>query len=178
MKNKTFSVITIVSLISIIIISAIYILKPFQSIKTPDSITQDDSQKITCIQVLFIDESTENTHIDPSYFTDLETVDATRLTGPTRVGKFNDLEFVVHPPYEIAEFLLESKKIQTYLHLNADICLTNEIETAELYVASFDVTHEYCTNECLTEKYKFDFIIDKLTGEISIAPHDNRITSS
>jgi len=177
MKNKTFSVISITSLLAIAIVIAIYFMT-FDQPLMPAEKPLPNGSRITCIQALYIDEYTENTHIALSDFTDLEKVDATRLKNLTKVGIFNDLTFTKHSPYEIAEFLLETKQIETYWHLNSNLCLANEVETAEIYVASFNASHEYCTNECLSEDYKFDFIIDKRTGEISVSSHDNRLNSS
>ncbi|MBD3363249.1 hypothetical protein GF362_06010 [Candidatus Dojkabacteria bacterium] len=120
--------------------------------------------------LLFIKTFNENeVYINFNYF---EKLKVTNVTGDkmekTRIGTYKELEFKELTPREVSEFLIRSGVIQTYQHLGATICLSNEIENQNIYKASYQAEHELCTNECFVLKYEFQIHIDKKTGDIDV----------
>ncbi len=111
-----------------------------------------------------------NIVVNSDYFSDLVKTDATTVENPTIIGEYKDLAFKDQSPREVVEFLLQSQLITTYWHLNSDVCLVSETDLEESYVANFDASHYYCTNECVTEEYSFSIEIDKESGEIMLLP--------
>lgn len=110
--------------------------------------------------------------INADYFSDITIADATKLKESAVIGRYKQLSFDEHSAWEVIKFLLESHLVETYWHLKSDICLVEEEDTANAYKAIFDASHDYCTNECLTQDYKFDIEINKKSGEIVISPRE------
>ena len=105
--------------------------------------------------------------VEVSLFSDLSRADATRpVQGRFKIGTYRDLPFAVLKPRQIAEFLIESQIINTFWHVEADLCLVAEEDSADSYRAHFKGKHIYFTNERNEEPLDFTIIIDKKTGEM------------
>jgi hypothetical protein len=113
-------------------------------------------------------DSAGNIVVNEKYFSTLAKTDATRVTGPTNIWTYKQLSFTDYSPRDIVEFLLTSQLITTYRHLNSHVCLVQETDTENFYKANFAATHEYCTNECITQEYAFSLQIDKQNGTITL----------
>jgi len=109
--------------------------------------------------------------LDDRYLTDFTTVDVTNIylaEEPIPLTTVASDIFSIVTPRELVMLLIETHLIQTYAHLNADICLTAEEDTpAGDYSVHFSAVHRYCTNDCYEEDYTFTVTIDA-TGQISV----------
>lgn len=133
---------------------------PFASLKTfdqPDILLAKDDKK-------------KEVHINPQYFSDLRRGDATRLAKNAEhaLGTFRDLSFKRLSPAKLVDFLLLAQIVETYWHLEADLCLTGEEDKADQYRADFRGTHRYCTNRCEEERFAFSIRIDKKSGAMTL----------
>jgi hypothetical protein len=108
--------------------------------------------------------------INSDYFSDIMKVDATQLKNPFTIGKLKKTDMSNQSFREIIELLLKSHIISSYWHLYSDICLISETSSEAKYIAKFNVTHEFCTNKCLTGKYPFSIEINKQNGDVTILP--------
>ncbi|MBF0105539.1 MAG: hypothetical protein HQM16_09470 [Deltaproteobacteria bacterium] len=104
--------------------------------------------------------------IHAGYFSDLQRVDATRAMPKMflLVGKLLKPSFM--PPRQVVLFLLESQIIETYWHLESELCLDRE-DVGDIYTAHFTGIHRYCTNSCEQDPLNFLVRINAKTGEIS-----------
>ncbi len=135
----------------------------------------DDIEQKECITSFTIDDSSINQEknemfLNSDYFSDIITVDATNLEDTMVIGRYKQFAFDKQSPWEIIELLLKSHSVTTYWHLRSEICLVEEKDTADIYTADFYASHDYCTNECITENYEFSMEIDKNDGTITISP--------
>lgn len=114
------------------------------------------------------DEKKKEVHINPLFFSDLRRGDATRLAKSAEhaLGTFRDLSFKRLSPAKLVEFLLLAQIVETYWHLEADLCLIGEDDRPESYRADFQGTHRYCTNRCEEDDFAFSIRIDKKTGAL------------
>lgn len=110
----------------------------------------------------------EHVVVNNTYFSDLTTVDATDTSERRMIGTYIGPES--HTPKNVIISLIKSQVISTYWHLQADLCLTQEDDTDSVYRAHFNGSHEYCTNECITEDYEFIIEYDKESGDILLPP--------
>ncbi len=108
--------------------------------------------------------------VNSDYFSDIIKTDATSIEDATVIGKYKQLAFNKQSPRAVIEFLLKSHFVATYWHLRSEICLIKERNTADIYAADFHASHDYCTNKCVTENYKFSMEINKNDGTITILP--------
>ena len=58
--------------------------------------------------------------------------------------------------------------VETFEHLGAELCLAELVNDEEMYVASFEASHEYCTDDCYTEEYVFSVEVDKGSRVVSV----------
>jgi hypothetical protein len=70
---------------------------------------------------------------------------------------------------DVVLFLLESRVVATYQHMESQVCLKSEKDGKERYCAHFTGTHVYFTNERHVEPLDFSLAIDKRTGAITLA---------
>ncbi|MFH0798714.1 MAG: hypothetical protein V2A66_00875 [Pseudomonadota bacterium] len=118
--------------------------------------------------LLAVDKERRVAVVNARYFSQLKRIDATSaMPGPGQlIGK------VLRPgaiaPEKLAHFLLESQVIETYRHLEADLCLQREEKKEGVYTAFFSGVHKYCTNECHETPFKFFIRIDGKSGEMSV----------
>lgn len=120
--------------------------------------------------LLGIDQEKDEIFVNADYFSDIVKTDATSIEDATVIGKYKQLAFDKQSPRAVIEFLLKSHFVATYWHLRSEICLIKEKNTADIYVADFYASHDYCTNKCVTENYKFSMEINKNDGTITILP--------
>lgn len=105
--------------------------------------------------------------VEKSLFSDLRRGDATRDTGgKLLIGQFKDLSFSVMKPDELAEFLIESQIVNTYWHVESQLCLMSEEDLPESYTAGYRGRHIYFTNSENEEPLDFKITIEKATGNI------------
>lgn len=105
--------------------------------------------------------------VESSLFSELSRGDATRKTdGKFLIGKYRDIAFNYFKAPELAEFLIESQIVNTYWHVEADFCLTEEEENQTLYRAGYRGKHIYYTNCENEDSLDFSIIIEKKTGNI------------
>ncbi len=121
-----------------------------------------------CIEKFYIYE--DITLENSNYYSNLIEVDATSITEEKIIGKYEDLDFKVQSEKETILNLLNSKYVSTFWHLESELCMIEETNGQKLYRTVFDVSHEYCTNECLVDEYSFSIVIDKKDGVITISP--------
>ncbi len=107
--------------------------------------------------------------VNNKYFSELTLRDATDVDERQMIGSYVDTS-TTYTPREIITFLLKSQIVGTYWHLHADLCLTQEDEDDVMYRAHFTGSHEYCTNECISEDYEFAIELNKQTGQLSLLP--------
>jgi len=65
-------------------------------------------------------------------------------------------------------FLLQAQIIETYWHLEAELCMVSEEDKPESYRAQFRGVHRYCTNSCEEDAFAFTVHINKKTGGLSL----------
>ena len=58
--------------------------------------------------------------------------------------------------------------VQTFDHLGSELCLVDLVNDEDRYVARFEASHEYCTNDCYTDEYAFAVEVDKESGVVSV----------
>ncbi len=116
------------------------------------------------------DPQRKQVHINERYFSDLRRGDATRLGKGIehKIGTFRDLSFKRLSPRQIVLFLLQAQIIETYWHLEAELCMVSEEDQPERYRAEFRGVHRYCTNRCEEEAFAFAVRIDKKTGNVTL----------
>ncbi|OQA29933.1 MAG: hypothetical protein BWY57_03138 [Betaproteobacteria bacterium ADurb.Bin341] len=115
-------------------------------------------------------DQSKTVQINQNYFSDLRRGDATRLAKNAEhaIGTFRDLAFKRLSPAKLVEFLLLAQIVETYWHLEADLCLTGEEDKDDSYRADFRGMHRYCTNRCEEEAFAFSIRIDKKTGAMTL----------
>ncbi len=120
--------------------------------------------------VAWVDNTGKQIIVDKNYFSDLKLIDVTKfpLDESDVVGKVDTTILTGRTPREIAGFLIDSQILNTYWHIGADICLREEQDFGSHYIAHFDASHVYFTNERNVENYTFGVQIDKMTGTIAI----------
>lgn len=112
-----------------------------------------------------------NVVMDNKIFSDLQFIDVTGFAGdltPTVIGQITETDLTDDEWRTVLEFLLKSHVIRTYVHLEADLCLDQESNEAESYLAHFTGVHRYCTSECYEKPFEFTLSVDKQSGNISI----------
>lgn len=119
-------------------------------------------------RLIDVEKLSGNIVVNELYFSDITKTDATRISEPTVIWTYKQLSFTDYTPREVIAFLLTSQLITTYRHLESHLCLTKETDTKTTYTADFDASHKYCTNECVTEKYRFSIEINKATGTMGL----------
>ncbi|MFW5720092.1 MAG: hypothetical protein ACOCXT_03645 [Candidatus Dojkabacteria bacterium] len=118
--------------------------------------------------VLFESREEKKIYIDEAYFSDLVRVDLTALEEESyTVGTYKKINEASSKPADVVDFLLQSNILISYDHLSSDICLVEE-DLDGSYVAKFDATHYYCTNECHEADYQFSIHINQSSGEIRV----------
>ena len=133
---------------------------PFAALKAfdqPDVLLAKDAQR-------------KEVHINKNHFSDLRRGDATRLGKGIehQIGTFRDLAFKRLNPRQLVLFLLQAQIIETYWHLEAELCMVSEEDKPESYRAQFRGVHRYCTNSCEEDAFAFTVHINKKTGGLSL----------
>lgn len=120
--------------------------------------------------IIWVDNAGKQIIVDKNYFSDLKLVDVTKfpLDGSDVVGKVDTTIFTERTPRDIVAFLIDSQILNTYWHIGADICLTEEQDFGSAYIAHFKASHVYFTNKENVEQYTFGVQVDKMTGTIAI----------
>lgn len=95
--------------------------------------------------------------VDARWFTDLDTVDATRLAAGERraVGRWLGGERL--SPRALLWLLLEAEVVRTYAHLEAEVALLAEQTEAGGYRARLSATHVYYTSKRHERTVAFSF---------------------
>lgn len=109
--------------------------------------------------------------VDNEIFSDLQFVDVTGFTGelvPFVIGQLTETDLKDDEWRTVLEFLLKSHVIKTYAHLEAEVCLAEEVNSDTEYSAYFSAVHRYCTSDCYEVPYAFTVKVNKQTGNISI----------
>ena len=108
--------------------------------------------------------------INQHYFSDLRRGDATRLSPGSEhsIGVFRDTSFTRLSPRKLVLFLLQAQIVETYWHLEAELCPGREEDTPESYRAEFRGIHRYCTNQCEEQGLAFSLYINKIDGGITL----------
>jgi len=107
--------------------------------------------------------------VDSSLFSDLKRADATyKAQGRFLIGIYKDTSFKKFKPHELAEFLIESQIINTFWHIESEICLIAEKDSTSEYTAYYKGKHVYFTNSKNEESLGFTIIIKKKSGEMFI----------
>lgn len=115
------------------------------------------------------DEKQHRVAVESALFSDLMRADATRKTsGRFLIGTYRDVEYKVLKPAELAEFLIESQIVNTFWHVEADICLVLEEDSSVSYIAHYKGKHIYFTDSRNEEPLNFSIIIEKRSGNIFV----------
>ncbi len=120
--------------------------------------------------LMFVLEDTGEAVVNAKYFSELCRVDAT-LIEPGRkkeIGRFLHASPSPALLRDIALFLLGSQIINTYWHVESQLCLAVETDSDDIYKASFSGIHKFYTNKYNEEKLNFSVTIDKRTGAIEL----------
>ena len=119
--------------------------------------------------LLAIDRAHQRVVVNESFFGELKRPDVTRMRAgeSVAVGKIIEPKLLEDPGF-LVSFLIESQLIETYQHLEATIKLKGEKNTPESFVAGFEGTHIYFTNDRNEDPIRFNVTIDKKTGEILV----------
>lgn len=115
--------------------------------------------------VAWVDNKNLEIVFDKTYFKELILRDATSV-GNTYPGVIHTKLLDEWGGRKIANFLLESQVINTYWHMGAVLCLAEEDDNELEYVATYQGTHEYFTNERNVEELNFKITISKENGEL------------
>ena len=135
------------------------------------NLVYDNPNFYTKNQELLIWKSIESTWlvVNKKYFSDLQQIDLTRFSNIQTVWTFKDLNFESLSPKQMFEFLINSQILGTFIHIEANICMLNETDSADLYEATFQAEHIYYTNDRNIDSYSFTFTIDKITWKITVS---------
>lgn len=135
----------------------------------PDIKQNQEDYFIADQPLLLWDEATGTVGVNNAYFSELKFVDATTLTGqPFTVGTLNTAQLTDTELQQVMLFLMDTLVIRTYAHIDADVCLDNEIDSADQYLAHISAVHRFCTNSCDEAAYDFSVTINKATGQIVV----------
>lgn len=126
-------------------------------------------EPLPCLRTIEVASYDEIVPMDMSDIKHLTDADATRLGERVVMGIYGDLTFA-NSPADIVNRLIESEMINTYWHIGASLCVVKEEDTDEQYIIHFDGVHEYCTNRCQSESFKFGVEINKQSGEVAVFP--------
>jgi hypothetical protein len=128
-----------------------------------------DKYKIGSDRLMVKQAGLKKVVVNEKYFSDLAKADATRIQSgqqQQQIGKYLDKSFAYMTPRKLAYFLLDAQVITTYWHIEAELCLEDEVENEREYRAHFTGRHIYYTNRRNEEKLDFVIRIDKATGEM------------
>ncbi len=146
-----------------------------KAVKFDESVTPVlilDEENLLIGKVTDANGKSERAVVDIEYFSDIALTDATKDNTDQIIGTIKDKTFKHYSPQEITTFLLTSQLVNTYWHLHASLCMTAEHDTEKQYRTEFNGTHEYCTNECLSEQFNFHISIDKTTGIMTLTSEE------
>jgi len=109
--------------------------------------------------------------VNARYFSDLRRADATRLSPGTRheIGKITRLGQQAFSNRELLTLLMHYHIIQTLVHTNSEVCLLKEETTGHTWQAEIMGEHTYYTNEKNVDSFSFRFLLDRKSGEMSVA---------
>ncbi|WP_372367737.1 hypothetical protein [Candidatus Uabimicrobium sp. HlEnr_7] len=130
----------------------------------PVALTKDFS--IVNEPLLFANKNKPEVVVSDKFFTTLRVVSVPSLTKKKVVGRFllNDSSVF----RQLVKFLFTANIIQTYLHINSEICLMKEKFTKEYYQAHFTGKHTYYTNSENEVFYQFSIQVFIPSGKIVV----------
>jgi hypothetical protein len=108
--------------------------------------------------------------VEKDFFSDLSKVDAAiRDKNKTEIIGIFNLDFLkIIDNQNLVCFLIEAQIINTYIHVESNLCLYNEENDDTYYKSYFKGEHIYFTNKKNIGYLDFSVYINKKTGEISI----------
>jgi len=124
----------------------------------------------TLIPMLAVDTAEMKLYVNSAYFSDLVQVNVTGINDHHVIGSVKPALFKIMSLRKILTLLMHAGIMETYIHLNAEICLKEETESDDTYMAEFSAVHHYCTNDCYDEPYRFGLTINKKNGVIFVRP--------
>lgn len=148
--------------------SASFVIESLAPGNHPELIALDDFT-VNGEPVMWLSPDYSNAFVNSSFFTDLQRVDLTSLSGEIAVGKATPLLMESWTPREVIVFLLESEVLMSFLHLDADVCISDEGQDDHSLVFELRGTHRFCTNECQELSYALLLRIDE-DGMIGVEP--------
>ena len=116
--------------------------------------------------LLAIDREKHRVVVSAEHFGDLQRAEVTR-SGVTLVGTVKSAALRA-APRQLALFLVESQLVQTFVHLEAKLCLASEEDGEKAYVARFTGSHLYFTNRRNEKPLDFRILLDKATGALRV----------
>ena len=104
---------------------------------------------------------------DNKIFSDLKKINLTRLATEKSelVGTMRNPVSYSRP---VLELLTNVGILQTFVHVEAKLCLVREIKKDGNYMAVVAAVHTYYTNEQVDDPYKFNFAIDTKSGAMTV----------
>lgn len=136
----------------------------WSNLKIIQAVNVDEySQLESVAQFFWYNPDTNEVYVDANFFSDLMPIDATNVSEEsTTIGFVLPDIFQQIEPQALVMLLIETHVIRTYVHLDADVCLTNdEFTKGGDYIAHFTAIHRYCTNDCYEDEYTFTVKIKK-----------------
>lgn len=129
-----------------------------------------DAYRIDGAPPLLRSKAAKSVVVNKRYFSALARADATRIRpgAVLQIGRFLDTSFRAMTPGKLVSFLLESQIIITYWHIEAQLCLEKESDTAAAYAAWFTGQHVYFTNERNVDPLRFVVRIDRKNGAMTV----------
>lgn len=109
--------------------------------------------------------------VNQDFFGDLTVADAPRVFSGKKqktIGRIKPAALKGMPSRQLVRFLLAASAVQTYWHLQADLCLVREEQRGGAYTAHFSGVHLYFTNEKNEDAYSFSVTISA-DGEVVLA---------
>jgi hypothetical protein len=112
--------------------------------------------------------------VNAKYFSDLMRVDATRSDAHMRhsIGRITPAGLNAFAPRQLLTLLMHYHIIQTLIHTDSEVCLVKEQATDGIWRAEIIGEHHFYTNEKNTAGFRFIFLLNQKTGEMSIEGRD------
>lgn len=119
--------------------------------------------------LLAIDRAQRRVVVSAAHLSAVERVDAPRLApGERRTVTTLRGAALKARPRDLVLFLLDAQLVQTFWHLEADLCLRDERDTPARYAVRVEGMHRYCTNRCHDEPLAFTVEVNRVDGTVAL----------
>jgi hypothetical protein len=129
-----------------------------------------ENEKINNALLVWHSDDGKQAFVNAEFFSDVNRIHLTRLDSRREVGIAKAALLAEWNAKRIFQFLIRSNILSSYIHTDAELCLTDVDDNEETYEERYDAVHSYYTNQKNQDDYQFLIQIDKKTGLISVAP--------